>query len=1670
MRSFFNLLTQVALRFRGITLAIVALIMSLGVIAASELKQELLPPIEFPQTIILAQVSGMTSEQVLNIVTERVEDALLEIPEIVNVESQTSGTFGVVITASNDFGLDQEMLRDEMRAVLDDVWFPLRSIQPGEGESAAEFSAQLLNDLTPDVLVYLARRDPNFLFQLSPDVWAQLPDETIRVLAAYLAQQTNAPSDEKSALENLVGQEVIPQLETIDLVANIQVSGGQLLPGEQVPAFSTAAEGIEPTSLLLQLTPETWAIISQRLDEVGAQDESSVAALQEIAVEIPQEAPMLPDSWQMDHFNDASDLVEMRSLTRTLAGVLNDFYATGEIVGPLGQTDDLTPETINRMLELDPTMAQYFESEQLVAMSPEVFDALPDDLRLDGFTRDDLAAASLARSVTGRSVEPEPVNLPSAWRIQPPQLITFSFADIPLATFSVFSTASPDEAEPVTQAEDGTEDTANAGNSSTNADEAVAQDQSQQSASIPAGPALPQLYTLFGDFLEVSLDTADDLITLQLPQEFAQFAGARDGAGLLNLLAQLDTLLSQAGDAPLPEGADTGLPDFSDPAALTQFVPALNECGIGLLNLNSPDFSFSEALIGCLNADVMSFVVENDPTFVDRLQPVVFEYFAPEVLDVEGISPLLGEAWDTLASRPEFDEMPLRTADDVLELGDGSASSVLNTINVEVPERFAGYEVRLFNSLTPTVLNYFANEEEDFYSNLDSAVLLKFSPAALEAVPDALIETLPEDVTRQLNEIASGEMPSAAEQLADDYASDVPPARPDAPALNSEWETIAGFIGIELNNAYDFFRFPDATGTPAQFINGLFNTAGGASFAPNLLGNMPAEAFFYIAEEDPNFIAELGPQALNLLPEEIYQELPQSARDRAEAGEVFVPTTAVTRTNGAPSLLITVYKDADTNTVEAYNAVESLINEIDAENDNIAVEVAFEQASFIEESVSSVVTSGILGAVFAIVNILIFLSGGIWGGQGRRITGLVVLLISALFLGFLFVSNGSSVEALLSNEVVLLTAMGIIGAVAGVGVLLWPGRLPYPSWRPTLVIAVSIPLSILSALALMRWLPPFMNELLQPYASSAIVAFLLRLFPENLTLNIMTLSGLTVAVGRLVDDSIVVLENIFRQMQAGMEKREAVLYATRDVSVAIFSATSIAVVVFLPLGLTGGITAEFFLPFGLAVTYTLLSSFLTAITVVPALAYMLLTVESIPEETETWMQRIYVPGLKWLLKTTPRRIAVVLLAVLSAGFGFFLFSQRPAAFLPDFGEPQISISVEMPQGTGIIETNDLVTEMEEAVREIVPEEQLITVRTIVGGGGLSFETLFGGGGVSENVADITLRIAGSEGLETYTDDLRSSAIEIFGEDHVNVSIGSLTSQGFGGFEVVVSGADQQTLVEYNDEVVAVLESFDELSNVSSNLAEADADGPPTFIRVDGEPALSYTGELDTDDTINFATEAIETLEEEIAFPEGVEIGQGFDTELQTEGFADIFVAMGIALVIVVVILVLVFQSPVYWFAVIFSVIVAPVGAAVALTLTDRVLGISALIGLLMLLGLVVTNAIVLIDRVGSNRKERGMALYDALVEAGGRRIRPILMTALTTIIGLLPLSLGLSEGAIIAAELGTVVIGGIISSTLLTLIVVPAAYYLFTPVHDAFARLFNGGGEQGAEGGASKQK
>jgi multidrug efflux pump subunit AcrB len=1640
MRAFFNAFTTLSLRFRAITLLLVVIVMIFGGVAVTQLNQELLPPIEFPQTIILAQVSGMSSDQVLNVVTSRLEAALDQVEAIANLETTTTGAFGAVIIARNEFGVNQDRLLEEIRSVVESVWLPVRRIAPSEGETGEAFATRLVNELTPDMLIYLAEQDSNFLFQLSPEVWAALPDETVRTVSGYLADQTATSGS--NALQSLVEQEIVPQLERLDLVSSVDVSGGQALPGDESGTQSEEAENASAESLLLQLSPDVWEIVSAKAG-VGALDETAVQTLSEVDYTLPETAPALPTSWQMDRFTDTSDLLEIRSLTTTTAGILNNFIETGEIVGPLGQTNDLTPADVQQLLEIDPSLVEYLEADQLAALSPDVFAVLPEEYidNLDGFTRDALAAAALAESVTGETATREPVALPSAWRISPPQIITFSLDQLPLATFSVSTVGDAPVTAPETDT-DGTE----TDESEETADDAAADadvDATSVNQEIPEGPSLPFLFSALGGFLGIELNTADDLINVQLPEEQA----AQFGASTLRAADLLNFMLLLGDPESLPEGVEMPAVPINPAALISGFSP-----------------------------EAVAFIAEYDPTFLPNLSAEVYNTFSDEVLAQPQIAPPLADVWNTLADQPQFANTTLQTAADLLSIGDGSAASVLNTINASVPERFAGYEVRLFDSLSPATLRYLSLQETDFYETVDPEVLKKFSPAAITVIPEDVLASLDPADAEQLTAIASGEQNSAFADLQELYATDVPPADPNAPALNADWQFIGDFIGVELDTADDFTRFfPDT----ATFINNIFDSPQGSSFAPTLLGGLSQEALDYMVAQSPNLLTDLRTEALQLLSPDVLTSLPQDIQNRAVSGEgAFVPTNTVTRANGEPSLTLTVNKVTGANTVNAYHDVEEAMQEIQERDPNLQVSVVFEQASFIEESINGVAREGTLGALFAMIVILIFLSVGHWGRPSRRITGIVLLVMSAVMLGLLL-SNEAATHGVSIGEVfndlgenaLIATVLLSLGMIVGLLIAVAPVTLPYPAWRPTLVIGVSIPLSVLAAMALMRWFSPAMHKLLEPgVESSSLIAFLIRLFPENLTLNIMTLSGLTVAIGRVVDDSIVVLENIFRQMQTGMSKREAILSGTRDVSVAIFVATLVTVIVFLPLGLTGGIIGEFFLPFGLAVTYSLAASFVVAITVVPILVYLFIPQSDELEAESGLLERIYEPTLRWALRNNATKWIVIFAAVITALFGFVLFAGRPAAFLPSFGEPQIAVTLNLPTGTSLVETNEVALQIEEQARNIIPSDELRNIQAVVGGGGQSLQSVLGaGGGVTENAASITVGLRTSEdNLDQYAQELREAAAAIAGSESVSVSAASLSEQGFGGFAVVLSGP-QESLEAVNQQVIDTIEAVDGIANVTSNLttvAAAGADGPETIIRIDGETAVRYTGELETENTLGVTQDAITAVNAIPNLPADLTVSQGFETETQTEGFASLFVAMGIAIFLMIIILIFTFGSPVYWLAIIFSIVVAPVGAAIALTLTDRVLGISAMIGLLMLIGIVVTNAVVLIDRAHTNDVKLKMPVKNALMEAGERRLRPIVMTALATIMALLPLAIGLSRGAIIAAELGTVVIGGLFSSTLLTLLVVPVAYNLFHPLHNAVMRAL---GRGRSDTGAARQ-
>ena len=892
--------------------------------------------------------------------------------------------------------------------------------------------------------------------------------------------------------------------------------------------------------------------------------------------------------------------------------------------------------------------------------------------------------------------------------------------------------------------------------------------------------------------------------------------------------------------------------------------------------------------------------------------------------------------------------------------------------------------------VTPEVMQGIASMAPQLLNLLTPENLRRFSPEVLGWLPADYIESLDPGLRAELDELAQpvgglGALAIEAEAGAAALAA-------DAPELSGTWreapeESATGPMPT-FETAADLMT-SGFTDSAAELLNMLVSM--NLPQAPQLMADLTPDVIAWLIENEEGFLEKLEPATLRLLSPEVLASLPADFYATLDAGlraelegiaagtaEAFIPTDTIACVDGNPSLRLIIYKDGEANTVSVTHAIYDEMDALEGAYPGLRFDITFEQASFIEESISGVTREGALGALFAVIVILLFLSGTV---RGRY-------------------------------------------------------RL---AWRSTLVTAASIPLSVFMAFALLYWLPPVVNVFLEPLASATqdipvlgtIVTLIHRMFPVEYTLNIMTLSGMTVAIGRVVDDSIVVLENIYRHIQRGDDRKQSVLQGTKDVSIAILASTVTTVIVFMPIGLVGGIVGEFFLPFGITVAYALGASFVVAVTIVPVLAYLFIRKEHLPEEKETTLQRWYTPALEWSLKH--RAIVLAIAGLLFVG-SMFLLSQQPQAMLPDMGEPQIAVNVDLPNGTTMSETAALVAEYEASVADV---EGLGTTQCEIGAAGgmqAMASQMFGGGGVDQSLASIDIGIEDLDRVDELTGIARERADQVFGAQNVIVSGGGLMSSAFGSFSLIVSGEPEQLAI-LDADVIATLEGMEGLANVSSNAADETV-----ILRVGGEPAFRYTGEVETADSMGLAAAA--KAEVEAVVPAGITVAEGFESEMQTRSFAQAIQALLISIIVVYVVLAITFRSFVHPFTVLFSLPLAMIGAALLLWLTDRVVGLPVLVGLMMLVGIVVTNAIVLLDRVQANRKQRGMNLHDALVEGGRTRLRPILMTATATILALTPLAIGLTEGALIAAELATVVIGGLFSSTLLTLLIVPVIYSL----------------------------
>lgn len=1151
---------------------------------------------------------------------------------------------------------------------------------------------------------------------------------------------------------------------------------------------------------------------------------------------------------------------------------------------------------------------------------------------------------------------------------------------------------------------------------------------------------------------------------------------------------------------------------------------------------------------------------------------------APSASGPAAGSPATSAARPTAATSRDSSALPVGTArvkvstpTDAPTAARASARRSTTLLAIKLPAEAAALGYATTRDLTPDAVRTLQAARPDLLQQIAEEVIGQVPPGGPSPVSAAVLEALPADIRRRLQEIldaaadsgpdatveptakprAALSAPTAVSAAADEAAARAATTAgllAGSPALLAGLDpaTLASMVesAPQLLNQLDpatvdqlLQAAPELLGQiDPQVLSELLaarpelvadldpaTVDAALAAAPRLLGQLDSAAINALLVGAPDLVGRLDPAVVDTIPVAVLRQIPDAVLaglpvdlraavmrrmggaqvprtggrrllqaaggatrlgDVAEINRELEPAATLNRTDGDPSLSLIIFKDQSANTVSVVDEVLAKLKDLETSGDldeDLKFNVVFEQGTFIKDSLKGVRNEGILGGIFAILVILIFLNFSV---------------------------------------------------------------------RSTLVTAISIPISIVVALLLMR--------------------------VQGLTLNIMSLAGLTIAIGRVVDDAIVVIENIYRHIQAGEPVREAVVNGTREVSTAITAATLVTVAVFLPLGLVGGITSEFFKPFAFTASYALLASLLVALTVVPLVARRLLRRDNLPEDHEGWLLRVYTPVLRWALD---HRFLTLLLALLFFAGSLSLLGLVDKTFLPSFGEPAIQVEMSLPPGTDLASTDDVSQKVEDLLMDW---DGIDTVETTVGRGSQFFGQFSGGDSAraffyasidkAEAAGTKDADAADADGgadsggllqewfapkvdaqalaadLRDELDNLRGDLVDdglIADEEDLTFTVTAGAGGGPQGsrYDLQVKSDDEAALRDANDLIMEALEDEDNwtenpkftevpIINLSSNLSEArsvvqvqvdpakavakglstiqvgvalremiegadlgdlelvDGDktetlevfarypsdlvkdveglkrlpisgsqgpvpleqvatitegpGPVQITRIDGERAVVLSGEITTQDTFGVLDQAdkiVKQVVEDEGLDEDVTVGAGAESRQQRDGFRDMLIALPISILIVYLIMVLTFGSLVHPFTILFSLPFAVSGALMALAVTGRAISMSSLIGMMMLIGIVTTNAIVLVDLVQQYRAQ-GMDARTALLEGGRHRLRPIVMTAIATIIALIPQAIGFTEGALIASELATTVIGGLLASTVLTLVIVPVIYSL----------------------------
>lgn len=783
-------------------------------------------------------------------------------------------------------------------------------------------------------------------------------------------------------------------------------------------------------------------------------------------------------------------------------------------------------------------------------------------------------------------------------------------------------------------------------------------------------------------------------------------------------------------------------------------------------------------------------------------------------------------------------------------------------------------------------------------------------------------------------------------------------------------------------------------------------------------------------------------------------------RDLAAVEDTLAEVSTLSRLKGSPSVGLSILKQTEANTVRVSRLVRRELEAVKAGlPQGTEIAVVMDQADFVRQSISNVSTHTVEGGLLAVAIIYLFLR----------------------------------------------------------------------QWPSTLVIASAIPISLLGAFALMYF--------------------------SNLTLNMVSLGGLALGVGRLVDDAIVVLENIARHREDGAPAEEAAVHGSAEILGAITGVTLTTVAVFVPIVFVKGLAGEIFREMALSVTFALLASLFVAMTVIPLFSSRLLRkgfARKSPREggepeagrpgLYARIQAFYARTILWALAHR-RRVVLTAAGLLVAALA--AVPLLGAEFMPRFDRGEITVSIKMPRGTSLEATDRVVAEVER-IALALPETRHVFAMTGDSTVGLS------GSNASRDVGQVDVKLVPVKerrrGQEAVIEDLRRRVAAIPGTRITVQPSGGLMGSGGPPITISVKGDDFQVVQSLAEEVAARLrtvpgtrevqtstgEALPELHVVVDNekaaslglsvaqvgqalraavegvtatryqvagkemdvrvrlrdaavrrpadlqmipvatptgavvplseIARLEPGRGPVAITRDGQArTVNVTGDLSGRSLAAVMADARAALAG-LALPPGYSLVYGGDQQQMTESFTALGGAFLMALLLVYMILAAEFESLVHPFTIMVSVPLGLVGAVLGLLVTGHTLNVASFIGVIMLSGIVVSNAIVLIDYVILLRR-RGLPRDEALARAGAVRLRPVLMTALATMLGLVPLALGLGEGSEFQAPMAAVVLFGLAVSTVLTLIVLPVVYSLFDDLGRRFSRRRDSGPPEDRTGG-----